>query len=168
VIFVANHVSQFDPLVLAHFIYDAGRWPRFLAKSGLFANPVLGHFFRQVHQIPVYRGTADAARALDHAVAAINAGHNVIIYPEGTTTREPNLWPMRGKTGAARLAVTTGAPVIPVTTWGAHRLFDPRTRRLRLRPLIPVTVVAGPRSISRRGSARSPRARIRRSRYSRR
>ncbi len=51
----------------------------------------------------------------------------MIIYPEGTTTREPDLWPMKGKTGAARLALATGAPVIPVAMWGPERIFDPRT-----------------------------------------
>jgi 1-acyl-sn-glycerol-3-phosphate acyltransferase len=68
----------------------------------------------------------------------------VVIYPEGTTTREPELWPMKGKTGAARLALATGAPVIPLAMWGPEKLFDPRTTRFGLRPRIPVTVVAGP------------------------
>jgi 1-acyl-sn-glycerol-3-phosphate acyltransferase len=51
---------------------------------------------------------------------------------------------MRGKTGAARLALLTGAPVVPLVTWGPERIFDPRTSKLRLRPRMPVTVVAGP------------------------
>jgi 1-acyl-sn-glycerol-3-phosphate acyltransferase len=68
----------------------------------------------------------------------------VVIYPEGTTTRQPDLWPMRGKTGAARLALLTGAPVIPVANWGAHTIYDPRTGRLKIRPGTPVSVVAGP------------------------
>ena len=68
----------------------------------------------------------------------------MVIYPEGTTTKEPDLWPMRGKTGAARLWLATGAPVVPVVMWGPERIFDPRTSKLRLRPRTPVTVVAGP------------------------
>jgi 1-acyl-sn-glycerol-3-phosphate acyltransferase len=144
VIFVANHNSHADPLVVAHYIYDAGRWPQFLAKSDLFKIPVLGPFLTAVRQIPVYRGTADAAKALDAAVAAVKDGETVIIYPEGTTTREPDLWPMRGKTGAARLWLATDAPVVPVVMWGAERIFDPRTSKLSLRPRTPVTVVAGP------------------------
>lgn len=143
-VIVANHLSHADPLTSAHFVYDAGRWPQFLAKSSLFSVPVLGWMLRQVRQIPVYRGTAVAARALGEAVDAINRGDAVIIYPEGTTTKEPDLWPMRGKTGAARLALTTGVPVIPLVMWGPQRLFDPRTKKLRLRPRTPVTVVAGP------------------------
>jgi 1-acyl-sn-glycerol-3-phosphate acyltransferase len=144
VIIVANHISHADPLVLAHYIYDAGRWPVFLAKSAVFKIPVLGRWLRAVEQTPVERGTVDAVKALDAAEAALRAGKCVLIYPEGTTTKEPELWPMRGKTGAARLWLATGAPVVPVVMWGPERLFDPRTRRLRPVPGTPVAVVAGP------------------------
>ena len=143
-ILVANHLSYADPLVAAHFVYDAGRWPQFLAKAELFRVPVLGRLLHLVRQIPVERGTADAARALAAAVAAIKAGDAIIIYPEGTITHQPDLWPMRGKTGVARLWLATGAPVVPVVMWGPQRIVHPRTRRVRLRPRIPVTVVAGP------------------------
>jgi 1-acyl-sn-glycerol-3-phosphate acyltransferase len=143
-IFAANHVSEFDPLVLSHFIFDAGRWPQFLAKSSLFRIVGFGPFLRAVGQIPVYRGTADAVKSLDAAGAAIRAGDGVIIYPEGTTPKSGDLWPQRGKTGVARLFLDTGAPVIPVVSWGPQRLLDPRTHKVRLRPRTPVTVVAGP------------------------
>jgi 1-acyl-sn-glycerol-3-phosphate acyltransferase len=143
VILVASHISHADPLVYAHFVYDAGRWPQFLAKQSLFEVPVLGPVLRQVRQIPVQRGSVDAVKALEAAIAAVKGGGGVIFYPEGTTTREPDLWPMRGKTGAARLALLTGAPVVPMVTWGPERIFDPRTKALRIRPRMPVTVVAG-------------------------
>jgi 1-acyl-sn-glycerol-3-phosphate acyltransferase len=143
-ILVANHISHADPVVVGHYVYDAGRWPQFLAKSSLFKIPLFGPFLSAVRQIPVHRGTADAIKALDSAVTAVKNGDTVIIYPEGTTTREPDLWPMRGKTGAARLWLATGAPVIPVVMWGPQRIFDPRTRKVGLRPRMPVTVVAGP------------------------
>jgi 1-acyl-sn-glycerol-3-phosphate acyltransferase len=144
VIVVANHMSHADPFVLAHYIYDAGRWPGYLAKESVFRLPVVGGILRKVGQIPVRRGTVDAAKALDAAIAALRQGEAVLIYPEGTTTREPDLWPMRGKTGVARLWLTTGAPVVPVAMWGPEKIFDPRTKKLRLLPKIPVTVVAGP------------------------
>jgi 1-acyl-sn-glycerol-3-phosphate acyltransferase len=143
-IIVANHISHADPLVSAHYIYDAGRWPQFLGKASVFKVPVIGQLIRNAKQIPVERGTVDAARSLDSLIEAIKAGGTVIIYPEGTTTREPDLWPMRGKTGAARLALATGAPVIPVVMWGAEKMFDPRTKKVGVRPRIPVTVMAGP------------------------
>jgi 1-acyl-sn-glycerol-3-phosphate acyltransferase len=143
-ILVANHLSHFDPLVAGHYVYEAGRWPQFLGKATLFTTPVIGPLLRAVRQIPVQRGTAHAAKALDAAVEAVGAGDVVIIYPEGTVTGEPDLWPMVGKTGAARLALVTGAPVIPVVMWGPQRIWDPRVRRWRLRPRSPVTVVTGP------------------------
>lgn len=144
VIIVANHLSHADPLVIAHFIYDAGRWPQFLGKASIFKVPVLGWIITQCRQIPVERGTVDAARSLETLVTAVKDGGAVVIYPEGTTTKEPDLWPMRGKTGAARLALATGAPVVPVVMWGPQKIFDPRTSKISLRPRIPVTVVAGP------------------------
>jgi 1-acyl-sn-glycerol-3-phosphate acyltransferase len=144
VIVVASHISHADPLVVAHFVYGAGRFPQFLAKQSVFDIPVLGWLLRRWRQIPVRRGTRDAARSLDAAAAAIKSGDAVVIYPEGTTTRDPDLWPMRGRTGVARLWLETGAPVLPVVTWGSQAIFDPRTRKLRIRPRTPVTVVAGP------------------------
>jgi 1-acyl-sn-glycerol-3-phosphate acyltransferase len=143
VILAANHLSEFDPLVVAHFVYDAGRWPQFLAKSSLFKG-VLGYLLRAVRQIPVYRGTTDAVKSLEAAVAAVHAGDAVVIYPEGTTPKSGDLWPRRGKTGIARLFLQTGAPVVPIVTWGPQDILDPRVGKLRVRPRMPVTVVAGP------------------------
>lgn len=143
VIIAPNHISHFDPLVVAHFVYGAGRWPRFLAKASVFKVPLVGAFLRKVLQIPVERGSVEAVKSLDVLVDALRQGGAVIIYPEGTTTREPDLWPMRGKTGAARLALLTGAPVVPVAHWGAQRVFDPRTKKLSLRPWAPITATAG-------------------------
>ncbi|HEU4424885.1 MAG TPA: lysophospholipid acyltransferase family protein [Pilimelia sp.] len=144
VIIVPNHVSHADPLIAAHFVYCAGRWPQYLAKASVFAVPVVGWLLLKVKQIPVERGTVEAAKSLEALTAALSDGGTVIIYAEGTTSREPDLWPMRGKTGAARLALATGAPVIPVAMWGPQRIFDPRTRKVRIRPRSPVTVKAGP------------------------
>ncbi len=143
VILVPNHVSHFDPLVVAEYVYKAGRWPRFLGKASLWKVPVLGFLLRKTLQIPVDRGSVDAVKSLDALVAALDEGGAVVIYPEGTTTREPDLWPMRGKTGAARLALHTGAPVIPIANWGAERVFDPRTNKFKVRLGTPVSVTAG-------------------------
>ncbi|WP_410813106.1 lysophospholipid acyltransferase family protein [Micromonospora sp. 067-2] len=143
VIIVANHISHADPLVSAHFVYDAGRWPQYLGKASVFRVPVVGWILHRCRQIPVERGSVDAVRSLDASIAALDRGGAVVIYPEGTTTRQPELWPMKAKTGAARLALATGAPVVPLVMWGPERIFDPRTTRFNLRPRIPVTVVAG-------------------------
>lgn len=140
----ANHLSYLDPLTLAHFLVDAGRPPYFLAKEELFAAPVLGAVVRRAEQIPVHRGTADASAALDAAVSALRAGRCVAVYPESTLTRDPALWPMAGKSGAARLALTTSAPVVPVAQWGPQEILFPYSKRLRLFPRRTVRVLAGP------------------------
>ena len=122
-IIAANHISYFDPLCLGVFVDAAGRQVRFLAKSELYRNPLLGGILRGAGQIPVYRETRDAGQALAHAVAAMRDGAAVAIYPEGTTTRNPDFSPMAAKNGVARLAALTGAPVVPAGQWGAHLLF---------------------------------------------
>ncbi|OPC80969.1 1-acyl-sn-glycerol-3-phosphate acyltransferase [Embleya scabrispora] len=139
-----NHISYVDPLTYAHFQYDTGRVPRFLAKSGLFKIPFVGRVLAGAGQIPVYRDSADAALAFRAAVEAVEKGECVAVYPEGTITRDKTLWPMLGKTGAARIALTTGAPVIPVAQWGAHELLPPYTKRPRLLPRKTMHVLAGP------------------------
>jgi 1-acyl-sn-glycerol-3-phosphate acyltransferase len=123
VIVAANHISYFDPLCLGTFVNAAGRRVRFLTKSELFDKRLLGWVLRQAGQIPVYRETRDAAQALVAAVAAIREGAAVVIYPEGTTTRHSDFSPMPAKSGVARLAALTGAPVVPVGIWGAQLLF---------------------------------------------
>ncbi|BCJ42520.1 1-acyl-sn-glycerol-3-phosphate acyltransferase [Actinoplanes ianthinogenes] len=131
VILVPNHVSHFDPLVVAHYIYKAGRWPRFLGKASIWRVPVIGPLLVRTKQVPVERGSVEAVKSLETLVEALNEGGAVVIYPEGTTTRSPDLWPMRGKTGAARLALLTGAPVIPIANWGSQTVFDPRTNKFK-------------------------------------
>jgi 1-acyl-sn-glycerol-3-phosphate acyltransferase len=143
VIIAANHISYFDPLCLAVFIDAAGREVRFLAKSELYRNPLLGWVLRSAGQIPVHRESRDAARSLQDAVAAMREGAAVAIYPEGTTTRNPDFSPMKAKTGVARLAALTGAPVVPVGMWGAHLLFT-RGKIGPFRRGIRVVVRAGP------------------------
>lgn len=121
-ILVLNHVSHVDPLTAAHVVWDHGRLPRYLAKAGLFKNKQLGAFLRAAGQIPVERSTA-GARAFDAAVEAVKAGELVVVYVEGSITKDPNGWPMVGKSGAARIALATGCPVIPVGQWGAQQLL---------------------------------------------
>ncbi len=138
-----NHVSHIDPLLSAHFIYDHGRLPRYLAKSGLFTNKALGGFLGSAGQIPVERLSRNAVGAYDAAVRAIGDGECIVIYPEGTLTRDPELWPMKGKTGAARIALATGCPVIPVGQWGAQEVLPPYTKTPHLLPRKNIVMKAG-------------------------
>ena len=138
-----NHVSHIDPLLSAHFVYDHGRLPRYLAKSGLFKNKALATFLTSAGQIPVERLSRTAVGAYDAAVAAVRDGECVIVYPEGTLTRDPDLWPMKGKSGAARIALETGCPVIPVGHWGVQEVLPPYATRPHLFPRKHITMKAG-------------------------
>lgn len=142
-IIALNHISHVDPLTAAHLVYDHGRKPRYLAKSGLFDNAVLGFFLRGAGQIPVKRDTRDAVGAYAAAVEAIRQGACVVIYPEATITRDPDMWPMKGKSGAARIALETGCPVIPVGQWGAQDILAPYTKRPHLVPRHDVVMRVG-------------------------
>ena len=145
VVLVANHISNADPLALGQYVAYSGRWPRFMAKRSLFTVPGLGAMLRRVGQIPVDRSSGQGGDSLAAAAVALRAGRAVVVYPEGTITREPNLWPMRGRTGAARLALDTGAPVVPIGQWGAEQImYGPRLGlpHLLRRPTLQLT--AGP------------------------
>lgn len=142
-ILVANHISHLDPLTFAHFVYDNGRLPRYLAKASVFDVPVVGAIVRGAGQIPVFRLSRDASRAFSAAVKAVEHGECVVVYPEGTISRDPGLWPMTGKTGAARIALSTGAPVIPIAQWGAHEILAPYTKKPRLLPRKTISMKAG-------------------------
>ncbi|WP_323794203.1 lysophospholipid acyltransferase family protein [Nocardioides sp.] len=142
-VLVMNHLSHVDPLTAAVFTHDHGRLPRYLAKSGLFRNRFLGIFLRAAGQIPVERASASAAGAYAAAVEAVNAGECIVIYPEGTITRDPGLWPMTGKSGAARIALETGCPVVPIGQWGAQELLAPYAKRPDLFPRKTVSIKVG-------------------------
>jgi 1-acyl-sn-glycerol-3-phosphate acyltransferase len=139
-----NHISWFDPLQSAHYLFDNGRPPRYLGKEAVFRVPVVGTIIRGAGQIPVYRETADAANSVRDAIAAVRAGECVVVYPEGTITRDPGLWPMTGKTGAARIALETGAALVPLAQWGAEKVIRPYRSEFRILPRKLMQVAAGP------------------------
>ncbi|MFT4281398.1 lysophospholipid acyltransferase family protein [Microbacterium sp.] len=130
-----NHYSEFDPLIIAVATWRLGRAPRFMAKESLFRVPVLGSLLRATGMIPVARAsTASAAKqTIEQAQQLARDGRGVIVYPEGSLTRDPEMWPMRGKSGAVRLALAGGLPVIPVATWGVQQIL-PRYGKLRVFP----------------------------------
>lgn len=135
-VLAANHHSEIDPLVVAIAVWRLGRAPRFMAKESLFHVPVLGWALRATGMIPVARATSAAAarETIKQSRLIVEHGRGVIVYPEGTLTRDPDLWPMRGKSGAVRLAMSGEIPLIPMAQWGAQELL-PRYGKLRLWPL---------------------------------
>lgn len=146
-ILCANHVSNLDPLAVGHMVYAQGHLPYFLAKAELFQLPVVGGLLTRMRQIPV-----DRARGGNESLLTANEvladGGAIIIYPEATLTTDPDLWPMKAKTGAARLALKTGVPVIPLAQWGIHevmprpaktpRPWPRRTARIRIGSPVPL------------------------------
>jgi 1-acyl-sn-glycerol-3-phosphate acyltransferase len=143
-ILAANHLSYADVLALSLFGDHVGRYPVFLAKSTLFDVKGLGYIMRELGQLPVYRGQADAALVLRDAEEGLRRGACLMFYPEATVTRDPDQWPMVAKTGIARLALTTGAPVIPVAHWGAQDILPYGSFRPHLVPRRTVHILAGP------------------------
>ncbi|MGN6722910.1 MAG: lysophospholipid acyltransferase family protein [Marmoricola sp.] len=134
IVVAVNHISKIDPLMLAHLMYNHHRLPRFLAKDGLFRVKVLGELMYGWGQIPVAREGGDATIAFGAAVEAVENGEAVMFYPEGSITRDPDGWPMRGKTGAARVALMADAPVIPIGQWGAQNTLPAYSGKPSLLP----------------------------------
>ncbi|RKR73644.1 lysophospholipid acyltransferase family protein [Frondihabitans australicus] len=119
-----NHYSNYDPLIVGVILFRLGRVPRFMAKASLWKVPVLRGILRSTGQVPVDRtGRTRGSDPVGAGAAAIARGEGVIVYPEGSLTREPDLWPMRGKTGAVRLALEAGVPLIPMAQWGAQTIM---------------------------------------------
>jgi 1-acyl-sn-glycerol-3-phosphate acyltransferase len=144
VLVASNHLSFADPATVTSFCLEAGRVPRFLAKASLWDVPLLGTVMRSGKHIPVHRGTPTAGGAYRDAVASVRSGECVVIFPESTFTNDSGRWPMKGKTGIARIALETGAPVIPLANWGTHHLLPPMAWFPRGVPRKTVDLVAGP------------------------
>jgi len=144
VIVACNHLSYADWAAMALFVHQAGRYPAFLIKSSAFNVTVIGPFLRACGQLPVNRGSADAALVLKEAESALAQGECVVIYPEGTATRDPAKWPMVAKTGVARMALDTGFPVVPIAIWGAQEILPYGSKKLHLLPRHMVHMLAGP------------------------
>ncbi len=138
-----NHISHLDPFLISWFMLDNNIPPRFLAKDTIMDVKGIGWILRSAEQIPVYRSTEGAAESLRAAVAAVNDGKVITIYPEGTITRDPGAWPMSGRTGAVRVALASGKPLIPVMQWGPQAILWPYSKRLRLFPRKTIQVRVG-------------------------
>lgn len=139
-----NHYSEIDPLVMGIAMWKAGRAPRFLAKASLFTIPVVGMLLRASGQVPVERaGRTRGTDPLASARQIADNGLGVVIYPEGSLTRDPDLWPMRGKTGAVRTALQQGIPVIPAAHWGTQHLMPRYAKRINVFPRKRIHIVFG-------------------------
>jgi 1-acyl-sn-glycerol-3-phosphate acyltransferase len=128
-ILAANHISPADPIVMTAACRKIGVAPRFMATGGLFRAPIAGAVMRRSGHLRVDRRTAQVADALPAAAAALTANSVVLVYPEGRIGLDPWMWPERGRTGVARMAALSGAPVVPVAQWGTHAVLPYDTPR---------------------------------------
>ncbi|CAB4675621.1 MAG: 1-acyl-sn-glycerol-3-phosphate acyltransferase [Actinobacteria bacterium] len=143
IIVASNHVSYLDVLFLTHFLFRSGRAPRYIGKEGVFKVPIIGKIILAAGQIPVVREGKDAAKALEHAVKTLQAGHLLGVYPEGTLTRDAQGWPMVAKTGLARLAITTKTHVVPIAQWGSQIVMPTYEKKIKFFPRTPIKILAG-------------------------
>jgi 1-acyl-sn-glycerol-3-phosphate acyltransferase len=118
-----NHIAYLDPFSSAYVVDKAGRIPRYLAKTELFQDKRIAWILKGAKQIEVRRGTREAPMALDNALAALAAGEIIVVFPEGTITTDPDLSPMPARSGTARLALGSDAPLIPCAVWGTQNVW---------------------------------------------
>lgn len=140
-----NHYSNIDPVVIGVGMWKVGRMPRYLAKASLFRIPVAGWLLSKAGQVPVERSgrPRKGVDPLAEARHIAEQGHAVVIYPEGSLTRDPGSWPMRGKHGAVRTALDAGIPLIPAASWGAQLILPRYSNRISLVPRKTVHIVFG-------------------------
>lgn len=121
ILLAANHIGVFDAFVLTAACDRAGVAPRFLIAGGLMDAPVVGWALRTSGHLRVDRRKSTAIEAFGRTVTHLRAGDvAVLVYPEGRISHDPGLWPERGKSGVARLALAADTPVVPISQWGAH------------------------------------------------
>jgi len=143
-ILVGNHLSYLDPFSFAYSVYlHMKRVPHYLAKESIFRIPIIGKLLPKVGQIPVYRGGKSNEEPLRAAKEFLKAGQVVVVFPEGTLTRDPDQWPMRGKAGAIRLAVELGLPIVPCGQWGVEKVLGNYSKKFRPNPFHVVRVKIG-------------------------
>ncbi|MEO7058646.1 MAG: lysophospholipid acyltransferase family protein [Lapillicoccus sp.] len=139
-----NHISNFDPFPVAYFLFHAGTVPYFLGKESVFRIPVIGRLLTASGQIPVYRKSSQAGDAFRAALVGVREGKCIVVFPEGTLTRDPEEWPMIGKSGAARIALETRCPLIPMAHWGANQVMPRYQKGMRLLPRKTMQSTVGP------------------------
>jgi 1-acyl-sn-glycerol-3-phosphate acyltransferase len=136
-----NHLSALDGILLPVVVArHRCRMTRFLTAAEFFDKRAFGWALRLYRMIPLRRGEGDAG-ALDEAIGTIGAGALAGIFPEGLVNGDPDGGLQRGRTGVARIALATRAPVIPVGIWGTHRRYPKSGFRLG-RPWRPTAALA--------------------------
>lgn len=144
VIIAPNHFTNIDPIMMGVAVWYLGRLPRFMAKASILRIPVIGWVLLKSGQIPVERGGfTRSSVALSQAKALVTKGRAVIVYPEGSLTRDPEMWPMRGKSGAVRLALELNIPIVPMAHWGTQQVMARYSNKINFFPRHTIDVKVG-------------------------
>ncbi|MDP8978446.1 MAG: 1-acyl-sn-glycerol-3-phosphate acyltransferase [Actinomycetota bacterium] len=138
-VIATNHVGYLDFVFVGYGARHAGRLVRFLAKKDVFDHRVAGPLMRGMGHIPVDRHGRPTA-AIQAAADALRAGEVIGMFPESTIS--PSFVPMPGKTGAVRMAMAAGAPLVPGAVWGSQRLLT-KGRPRNLQRGVAITVSFG-------------------------
>ena len=134
-----NHVGYLDFALTGTAALPTGRYVRFMAKKEVFDNKLAGPLMRGMHHISVDRSSGTASFVA--ALRALRAGEVVGIFPEGTISVSFEIKEL--KSGAVRLAMGSGVPVIPTIVWGSQRVWTKKVKRNLRREKFPVTVAFG-------------------------
>lgn len=134
-----NHVGYLDFALTGTAALPTGRYVRFMAKKEVFDNKLAGPLMRGMHHISVDRSSGSASFVA--ALRALRAGEIVGIFPEGTISVSFEIKEL--KSGAVRLAMAAGVPVIPTIVWGSQRIWTKKVKRNLRREKFPVTVAFG-------------------------
>jgi 1-acyl-sn-glycerol-3-phosphate acyltransferase len=136
-----NHTSYFDFTFagLPAFRQGKGRKVRFMAKREVFDAKVSGPIMRSLRHIPVDRD--NGAASFEEACERLKAGELVGVYPEATISRSFELKDF--KSGAARMAIEAGVPIVPHIVWGAQRIWTKGHPRNMKRPKVPISIAVG-------------------------
>lgn len=139
-----NHYSEIDPIVMGIVVWKLRRTPRFFAKASLFRVPGLGTLMRFTGQIPVERNSSmKTSEPLEAAKILTSQGSGLIVYPEGTLTKDADMWPMTGKLGAMRMALQSDIPLFPAAHWGTHKLMGRYSKKITVIPRSQIHVIVG-------------------------
>ncbi|MBO2446191.1 1-acyl-sn-glycerol-3-phosphate acyltransferase [Actinomadura barringtoniae] len=146
-VLVSNHVSYLDFIFAGLATHPAGRLVRFMAKKEIFDNRVAGPLMRGMHHIPVDREAG--AASYKAALTALKSGEIIGVFAEATISRSFTVKDI--KSGAVRMAVASGVPLIPIAIWGPQRLWTKGRKRRILQRNIPVTILIGEPMYPKRG-----------------
>jgi len=138
-ILAMNHIGYLDFALVGTAVLPTGRLVRFMAKKEIFDNKLAGPLMRGMHHINVDRNNGSASFVA--ALRALRSGEVVGIFPEGTISRSFEIKEL--KSGAVRLAMGSGAPVIPTVVWGSQRIWTKGVKRDLRRKHVPIYVTFG-------------------------